>query len=68
VEEALAIMPDCFGRPHAHSGISIRRLKDNIFECRAGLKIRLLFRAKGGTLQFFFTGNHDQVRRAIKDL
>jgi len=68
VEAALQVIPDCFGHPHAHSGISIRRLRKNIFECRAGLKVRLLFRQNGETLEFFFVGNHDAVRRVIQDL
>ena len=68
VEAALQFIPDCFGRPHAHSGISIRRLKKNVFECRAGLKLRLLFRQNGNVLEFFFVGNHDKVRRLIQNL
>jgi mRNA-degrading endonuclease RelE of RelBE toxin-antitoxin system len=36
VEEALRALPDCFGQPHLHAGISIRRLGKNIFECRVG--------------------------------
>jgi hypothetical protein len=66
VEEALRIIPDCFGQPHVHTGISIRRLRKNIFECRAGLKIRLLFRQKPGALEFFFVGDHDEVRHIIR--
>ena len=68
VEAALQVIPDCFGHPHTHSGISIRRLRKNIFECRAGLKVRLLFRQNGEVLEFFFAGNHDDVRRVIQDL
>ena len=68
VESALQVIPDCFGHPHTHSGISIRRLRKNIFECRAGLKVRLLFRQTAGALEFFFAGNHDEVRRVIQDL
>jgi hypothetical protein len=68
VEAALLAIPDCFGHPHTHSGISIRRLRKNIFECRAGLKVRLLFRQNGNALEFFFAGNHDDVRRVIQDL
>jgi hypothetical protein len=68
VESALQAIPDCFGHPHAHGGISIRRLRKNIFECRAGLKVRLLFRHNAGALEFFFAGNHDEVRRIIQDL
>jgi hypothetical protein len=68
VEAALQVVADCFGHPHAHSGISIRRLRNNIFECRAGLKLRLLFQHHGNTLEFFFAGNHDDVRRLIQEL
>jgi hypothetical protein len=68
VETALQVIPDCFGRLHAHSGISIRRLRKNVFECRAGLKVRLLFREKAGALEFFFAGNHDEVRRLVQTL
>lgn len=68
VEAALQVIPGCFGHPHSHTGISIRRLRKNIFECRAGLKVRLLFRQNGEALEFFFAGNHDEVRRVIHDL
>jgi mRNA-degrading endonuclease RelE of RelBE toxin-antitoxin system len=68
VEEALRILPHCFGQPHSHGGISIRRLRKNVFECRAGLKVRILFRANAHTLDVFFVGNHDEVRRLIGNL
>jgi hypothetical protein len=68
VEEALQTLPDCFGHPHLHAGISIRRLRKNIFECRAGLKVRLLFRANVQALEIFFVGSHDEVRRLIRQL
>jgi mRNA-degrading endonuclease RelE of RelBE toxin-antitoxin system len=68
VEEALRLLPDCFGHPHLHAGISIRRIRKNVFECRAGLKVRLLFRVNAQTLEVFFVGNHDDVRRLIRNL
>jgi hypothetical protein len=43
-------------------------LRKNIFECRAGLKVRLLFRHNAGALEFFFAGSHNEVRRIIQDL
>jgi hypothetical protein len=66
IEAALQAIPDCFGQPHTQSGISIRRLRKNIFECRAGLKVRLLFRQNGRDLEFFFVGNHDEVAAWFK--
>jgi len=67
-EVALRALPECFGQPHVHAGISIRRLRKNMFECRAGLKFRLLFRANAGVLEVFFVGNHDDVSRIIRGL
>jgi hypothetical protein len=66
VEAALRVLPDCFGQPHVHVGISIRRLRRNVFECRAGLKVRLLFRANPHALEVFFVGSHDEVQRLIR--
>lgn len=66
VEAALQKIPDCFGQPHTHSGISIRRLRKNVFECRAGLKLRLLFRANAGALEFFLVGNHDEIKAWLR--
>lgn len=68
VEEALRILPECYGRPLLRAGISIRRLRKNIYECRAGLKIRLLFRANAGALEVFFIGSHDEIRQLIRGL
>jgi mRNA-degrading endonuclease RelE of RelBE toxin-antitoxin system len=68
VEAALKVLPDCFGQPHRHAGLSIRRLRKNVFECRAGLKVRLLFRAEARVLEIFFVGDHDDVRRVIRHL
>ena len=66
VEAVLQVIPDCFGRPHVHSGISIRRLRKNVFECRAGLKLRLLFRENKGALEFFLVGDHDEVKAWLR--
>jgi mRNA-degrading endonuclease RelE of RelBE toxin-antitoxin system len=68
VEEALRVLPDCFGQPHLHTGIPIRRLRKNVFECRAGLKVRILFRANAQALDIFFVGGYDEVRRLIRHL
>jgi mRNA-degrading endonuclease RelE of RelBE toxin-antitoxin system len=68
IEETLRLLPECFGQPHLHGGISIRRLRKNIFECRVGLKVWLLFRAHPPALEVFFAGNHDEVRRLLRSL
>ncbi len=51
-----------FGQPHSDSDVGIRRLGRNLFKCRVGLDLRLLFRAGPGTLTFVFSGNHDDIQ------
>jgi len=50
-----------FGNPHMHSGLSIRKLSNHLYECRTGLAWRLMFEARKGILTFDFAGDHDAV-------
>lgn len=59
---------DGFGTVHFHSGLGIRRLRRNYFECRVGLQIRLIFRAERGVLHFMTAGSHDDIRKFMKTL
>ena len=55
-----------FGQPHHHSGISIRKLSPEVFECRTDLKTRLVFIAESGVLTFDFAGDHDGVQNYLR--
>ena len=55
-----------FGQPHIHSGVSIRKLAPDTFECRTDLKTRLVFIAEKGVLTFDFAGNHEDVRNYLR--
>jgi mRNA-degrading endonuclease YafQ of YafQ-DinJ toxin-antitoxin module len=63
-----------FGKPHLHSGIGIRDLspkgsKLNVYECRIGRGLRLVFTLESpASLYFHMIGNHDEVRRFLKSL
>jgi hypothetical protein len=47
---------------------AFRRLRRNYFECRAGLKTRLIFRAERGVLHFVAAGDHDEIQKFLKTL
>jgi mRNA-degrading endonuclease YafQ of YafQ-DinJ toxin-antitoxin module len=66
VEAALQAVRSAYGSPHAHGGIGVRKLYAGLFECRAGLGLRLVFRAVPGELRFAFVGTHDQVARYLE--
>jgi hypothetical protein len=59
---------ECWGYPHRHSGIGIRRLTKTIFECRVGLDNRLafVFTTSLSELVFFYIGNHDEIQKLIR--
>lgn len=68
VAQALDAMRNAFGHPHQHTGLGIRRLRHNFFECRAGRDLRLVFEMLPGALLFHDAGNHDKVQRFVKNL
>ena len=67
INAAIAALPQAIGKPHAHSGLSIRKLRPAIFEIRAGLQTRVLFARESGDIVLVFAGNHNQVRAWLKE-
>ncbi len=68
VARVIDAVRDGFGTPHLHSGLGIRRLHDDYFECRVGLRLRLVFRARRGILYFITAGDHNEIERFMKSL
>ena len=66
VESALEQLRQGFGQPHLHSGLGVRRLRRKLYECRAGLKLRILFWAQPGTVTAFDVMTHDEVRAFLQ--
>ncbi|HAO78798.1 MAG TPA: hypothetical protein DCQ92_07445 [Verrucomicrobia subdivision 3 bacterium] len=62
VSATLKLVINGFGKPHAHSGLAIRKLGQRLYECRTGLAWRLIFEAHKGALTFDFAGDHDEVQ------
>lgn len=67
-QRALDRLPQLFGNPHVHSGVGIKKLAPEVFEFRVVLQWRVLFRRNGQTLELFLLGNHDDVRRYLRNL
>jgi mRNA-degrading endonuclease YafQ of YafQ-DinJ toxin-antitoxin module len=66
VSTALRLVIAGFGNPHAHTGLAIRKLGKNLYECRTGLDWRLIFTAEKGVLIFVFAGDHDEVQAYLR--
>ncbi len=68
-EEVFAAMREaarCFGVPHLHAGVGLRRIPP-FMECRCGLDLRLIFQREGDSLVFHLCGTHDEVRAFLKN-
>jgi hypothetical protein len=66
VLETLRKVQAAFGQLHIHSGISVRKIAPDTFECRTDLKLRLVFLADNGVLTFDFAGDHDEVQNYLR--
>lgn len=66
VSATLKLMMEGFGNPHAHTGLSIRKLGKHLYECRTRLSWRLIFVAQKGVLTFDFAGDHDEVQNYLR--
>ena len=51
-----------------HQGIGLKRLRADFWEARKGIKVRILFRWKGDLVEFVLAGNHDDVKRFLKNI
>ena len=63
---ALCEITEAFGKPHVHSGLSIRKLASKTFECRGNLDLRFVFHDRANDLYVSFLGNHNEVRVLAK--
>ena len=63
---ALCELNESFGRPHAHSGLGIRKLGNKLFECRGSLALRFIFQDRPADLFVSFLGNHDEVKTLLR--
>lgn len=66
VSAALKLVVEGFGSPHAHTGLSIRKLGGNLYECRTSRSWRLIFLAQKGVLTFDFAGDHNEVQNYLR--
>ena len=67
VADCLCALREGFGLPHLHSGLGIRRLRKDLFECRAGLHWRIVFFAEKGLITAYDVMTHDQVQAWLRN-
>ena len=69
IKEAAAQLNDILSRDRQiHQGLGLKRLRGDFWELRKGIKARILFRWQGDLVEFVLAGNHDDVKRFLKNI
>lgn len=51
-----------------HKGVGLKRLEGDYWEVRKGLKARILFRWKKDLVEFILAGDHNDIKRYLKNI
>ena len=68
VKQRAEQLAQSFGKPHHHTGLGVRFIREDHYEFRIskGLRVIFLF-ARPRALRLVMVGNHDDVRTWIKE-
>ena len=68
VKEAASQLIDVLSKDRQiHQGLGLKRLMRDFWEARKGIKVRILFRWTGDLVEFVLAGNHNDVKRFLKN-
>ena len=66
--EAIDSLLDYFQTGRRPHGLGLKRLRKVYWEIRVGLDVRILFQLQRDYLSFVFVGDHDEMRRWLREL
>ena len=52
----------------AYKGIGLSRPRGNYWEIKKGLKVRILFRWERDLVEFILAGDHNDIKRYLKNI
>lgn len=67
ISDALKKLDLLFLKQEKPVGLGLKQLRHGIWEIRSGLSDRILFRRQSDTIEFLIAGNHDEIRRYLKN-
>lgn len=51
-----------------HKGIGLKRVRRDFWEIRKGIKARVLFRWEGDLVEFILAGDHNDIKRFLRNI
>lgn len=68
VEEAIRRLLNLYNMDLNPKGLGLKQLRRDLWEIRASLQERILFSIEGDTIHFILVGNHDEVKKFLKNI
>ena len=68
VKHAVGKVIDFYEGGRKGTGLGVKRLRGDLWEARAGLRIRVIYSLSGDQLHFILAGSHDDVRNFLRQL
>ncbi len=68
VKKAIQFAVAFFETGSLPAGLGLKPLRYHIWEIRAGLEDRIIFRKNGETIEFILVGSHDEIKRYLKKI
>ena len=66
VKEAIRWLITFYETGQRPAGLGLKKLTEDIWEIRAGIRLRILFTIEGDLLTWGIVGSHDQIRKFLK--
>ena len=67
-KEAISNLVIFFETKKRTPGLGLKKLRKNYWEIRTDLKDRILFRLKEDVVEFIIAGNHNEIKRYLKNV
>ena len=68
VDDCIKSLKDFYeGRQSRRQGLGLKKIGRDYWEARAGLSIRVLFQYSSQGITFYFTGDHNQIKKFIAE-
>lgn len=68
VQKAFESLMRFFQTGEKTQGLGLKQLRPDIWEIRAGLLDRILFRRQKDVVEFIIAGTHNEIKRFLKNL
>jgi len=68
VKKAVSALIDFFESGEKASDLGLKQLRGDFWEIRSGIRDRIIFAFNDNVVRFVIIGNHDEIRKFLKNL